>query len=165
MKRTFKRPDGTEEVIEGTAEELAEYERKLKQESQKPRPDVLKGMAVGDLLDGQPITQAEMDAAWEWVKVVRGFKHVPQVTPHPTWPVVCQRCYCSPCNCSWYKTWTSTGTSLHDTLADRHGLQGLQRESLADSLLGKFGPLATCNCRERCVECQSDGYSDWGGHH
>lgn len=43
MKRTFKRPDGTEETLEGTAEELAEYERKLKREQQEQRPDILKG--------------------------------------------------------------------------------------------------------------------------
>lgn len=43
MKRTFKHPDGSEETFEGTAEELAEYERKLKREQQEKRPDVLKG--------------------------------------------------------------------------------------------------------------------------
>lgn len=29
MKKTVKRPDGTEETVEGTAEEIAEYERRL----------------------------------------------------------------------------------------------------------------------------------------
>ncbi|MBV9125646.1 MAG: hypothetical protein JO112_20035 [Planctomycetes bacterium] len=43
MKRTFRHPDGTEETLEGTAEELAEYEKKLKREQQEKRPDVLKG--------------------------------------------------------------------------------------------------------------------------
>lgn len=56
MKRTFKRPDGTEEVLEGTAEELAEYERKLrgeespKKEKKEKKPEVLKGKNLEDLL-------------------------------------------------------------------------------------------------------------------
>lgn len=32
MKKTIKKPDGTEEVVEGTAAEIAEYERKLRGE-------------------------------------------------------------------------------------------------------------------------------------
>lgn len=66
MKRTFRRSDGTEEVLEGTAEELAEYERKLKREQaepQQPRPDILKGLEV----DGEPVTEPELD----WVRNMR----------------------------------------------------------------------------------------------
>lgn len=48
MKKTFTRPDGTQEVLEGTAEELAEYERQLNQqgkvkEHKAPKPALLKG--------------------------------------------------------------------------------------------------------------------------
>lgn len=51
MKRTFRRPDGTEEVLEGTAEELAEYERKLNESERKPpKPGVLKGRGIADHL-------------------------------------------------------------------------------------------------------------------
>lgn len=53
MKRTFKRPDGTEETLEGTAEELAEYERKLNQqnEQQQPgKPGILKGKELEALI-------------------------------------------------------------------------------------------------------------------
>lgn len=31
MKKIVKRPDGTEEVLEGTAEEIAEFERRLRE--------------------------------------------------------------------------------------------------------------------------------------
>lgn len=51
MKRTFKRPDGTEEVLEGTAEELAEYERTLQETSRRPpKPGVLKGSGLEEAL-------------------------------------------------------------------------------------------------------------------
>lgn len=47
MKRTFKRADGTEEVLEGTPEEFAEYDRKLGgvkvREQRVSKPALLKG--------------------------------------------------------------------------------------------------------------------------
>lgn len=53
MKRTLKRPDGGEEVLEGTAEELAEYERQLREGPKKPqRPGVLRGRELEEQLDG-----------------------------------------------------------------------------------------------------------------
>ena len=40
MKKVVTRPDGTKEEIEGTAEEIAEYERKIRNESAGlPAPD------------------------------------------------------------------------------------------------------------------------------
>lgn len=45
MKKTITKPDGSIEVVEGTAEEIAEYERKLKGqpvlEAPKPGPGLL----------------------------------------------------------------------------------------------------------------------------
>lgn len=45
MKKTFKQADGTEVVVEGTAEELAELERRLRESSPKPneKKSVLNG--------------------------------------------------------------------------------------------------------------------------
>lgn len=47
MKKTFKRPDGTEEIIDGTPEEIAAYERSMLDRypanESKKKPDVLRG--------------------------------------------------------------------------------------------------------------------------
>ena len=59
MKKTFKRTDGTEEVVEGTPEEIAEYENNLREvvvkKSKKP---VLRGAEV----DGTPLTDGDVFA-------------------------------------------------------------------------------------------------------
>jgi hypothetical protein len=57
VKKVIKHPDGRVETVEGTADEIAEYERKLrevvgKSKSKKP---VLHGAEI----DGQPLTDAE----------------------------------------------------------------------------------------------------------
>lgn len=48
MKKTITKQDGTTEVVEGTAEELAEYERRLKKENLREAPpkkkEILKGL-------------------------------------------------------------------------------------------------------------------------
>lgn len=69
MKRTVRKPDGSEEVMEGTAEELAEYERKLNSENrQQPvKPGVLKGRELEELLE-------------------EFFKDTPRPQPFPDWP-------------------------------------------------------------------------------
>lgn len=44
MKKTIQKPDGSTETVEGTAEEIAEYERKIRgdvKESPKPPPGIL----------------------------------------------------------------------------------------------------------------------------
>lgn len=70
MKRTYKRPDGTEETLEGTAEELAVYENELARrglvpipEATTPKPGILHGGSV----DGIAITEKEAD----WVRLSR----------------------------------------------------------------------------------------------
>lgn len=69
MKRTFKRPDGTEETLEGTAEELAEYERKLNEsEGKAPKPGVLKGKGLEDLLrEIQPVPYWPLPGTPIWI--------------------------------------------------------------------------------------------------
>lgn len=45
MKKTYKHPDGTEEILDGTPEEIAQLEKLLREKSEKKqRPDVLKGV-------------------------------------------------------------------------------------------------------------------------
>jgi hypothetical protein len=118
VKRTFKRPDGTEETLEGTPEELAEYEKKLQRESaQTPKkPETLKGAPV----DYTEIAKILEEAA----------KKIPQREPwypddwyraKPIWIVPCSMCHCNPCNCRWHYpliTWTGTtaaiGVNTHD---------------------------------------------------
>jgi hypothetical protein len=70
MKRTYKRPDGTEEMLEGTADELAAYEREQAKnglvpipETTTPKPGILHGGSV----DGVAITEQEAD----WVRLSR----------------------------------------------------------------------------------------------
>lgn len=90
MKRTFKRPDGTEEVLEGTAEELAEYERKLNEsEKKQPKPGVLRGKsqqeeALRELAEAAKriAGAAERNTPVPWL---------PYRT-HPIWIVSCSVC-------------------------------------------------------------------------
>jgi len=50
VRKVIKRPDGTEEIVEGTADEIAEYERRLKEGGKLPpsskRKPVLHGASV-----------------------------------------------------------------------------------------------------------------------
>lgn len=58
MKKVIKHPDGREETVEGTAEEIAEYERKLREGGRsKSKKPVLHGAPE---VDGKPLTDAEV---------------------------------------------------------------------------------------------------------
>lgn len=85
MRRTFKRADGTEETLEGTAEELAEYERRLREQSKPaPKPGVIKGKGLEELI-------REIQAVPERVaERVRG--PWPNWDPGPIWVVSCPVC-------------------------------------------------------------------------
>lgn len=54
MKKTITKSDGSTETIEGTADEIAEYERKLKKgslkEVPKPKKEILKGKSLPELM-------------------------------------------------------------------------------------------------------------------
>jgi ferredoxin len=92
MKKTFKKPDGTEEIIEGTPEEIAEYERQVRERlgpSKKPSPS---GFGI---LKGAP--------AVDWSEFVK-LLPVPAIYPYQPigqtiWMVPCTGCgYCN-CMC------------------------------------------------------------------
>jgi hypothetical protein len=60
MKKVIKHPDGSEEVIEGTADEIAEYERQLKEDG-KPKSLKEKPVLHGAEVDGKPLTDEEIN--------------------------------------------------------------------------------------------------------
>lgn len=103
MRKTNKRADGTEEVLEGDPEELRKYEDLQKPQEQAPitespkKPGILHGAEV----DGIPLTESEK----EWVRFLRNFpKYEQTLKPLETkpveWPGVGQPIwitYCSTC--------------------------------------------------------------------
>lgn len=110
MKRTFKRPDGTEEVIEGSAEELAEYEKRLR-EGGKPGGKGKKPLLHGAEVDGIPLTEDESML----VRLKRaGFleKPAPIYLPYIQESYACV--ICGQFNCMQTHIWygTTTGTEI-----------------------------------------------------
>lgn len=66
MRKVIKRTDGSEEIVEGTAEEIAEYERAIK-EGGKPQSSKKKPVLRGAEVDGKPLTDEEV----QMVRLVR----------------------------------------------------------------------------------------------
>lgn len=60
MRQKFRRPDGTEVEIEGTPEELAEYERQIKEGSKPVSIGKKKPVLRGAEVDGKPLTDDEI---------------------------------------------------------------------------------------------------------
>jgi len=97
MRKTFKRPDGSDVTVEGTPEELAEYEKKIQEENRGhvhesgKKPGVLRGAEV----DGIPLSDGEVNM----IRAVRAIKENPMGYdrwirwPDPgygvPWPVTC----------------------------------------------------------------------------
>lgn len=112
MKRTFKRPDGTEEVVEGSAEELAEYERRLREGSKAPgkgKKPVLHGAAV----DGEPLTDDEVNlvrlSRHGFLQKITAPIYIPQYVPYVS-PIKCWFCGTFDCHQThiWYGTTSNT---------------------------------------------------------
>ena len=101
MKKTITKPDGTTEVVEGTAEEIAEYERKVRQEPIREAPpkkkDILKGKSLQELLE-------EMQKAAPVIPQFIPYYTLPRMEHSPEcllekakygwWSVVPPRCTC-----------------------------------------------------------------------
>lgn len=51
MKKTITKPDGSVEIVEGTAEEIAEYERKLSSTNVKEQDEKKKDLLLEKLLE------------------------------------------------------------------------------------------------------------------
>ncbi len=124
MVKRFKRPDGTEETIEGTPEEIAQYERALNESfpaAKTKKPGVLKGAALEDgklqgILDAiRSMPQNKLDEILEAVKQIpRSVQFIPY--PLIQWPIVAPRIWPSwePfwCGDTTITTGTATGTSV-----------------------------------------------------
>lgn len=123
MKKRFRQDDGSFVTIEGSPEEIREYERMLERDRapkpSKQQPDVLKGIEAGNdelrrLLDelqkperrGSDPSPAPTTPWWpapspyiSWCVRCGGCPCVCHVT-YPTWPLYPQ---------IWYRTVTTTG--------------------------------------------------------
>jgi hypothetical protein len=110
MKRTFKRPDGTEETLEGTAEELAEYERKLNESERKaPKPGVLKGRELEAVPDQLRRLQEAID---------RFSDRMPLYWPRPDNPIWIVSCsVCGRINCNGYHGFPAAPYCVRDVTA------------------------------------------------
>lgn len=163
MKKTNKRTDGTEEVLEGDPEELRKYEDLQKAPEQAPitespkKPGILHGAPE---LDGKPLTDSEI----EMIRFLRNFKLPEQkFSPiqerwYPQYPDPIWITYCSTCgrtNCGgqcwnlrpypWitYTTVTGNEIKLHQQEPERASLliqqdgSSKMSHSLTDFLLGR----------------------------
>jgi hypothetical protein len=124
VKKTIQHPDGRLETVEGTAEEIAEYERKLR-ESEKPKGRGKKPVLHGaPEVDGKPLTEDEitwirLSRAGLLPKEVQGPTVVPWAPTIPSYPVMPdpyllqpQRClFCGRLNCHELHIWCGTTTS------------------------------------------------------
>lgn len=107
MRKTIKRPDGTEEVIEGTPEEIAEYTRRINGDDQQKKPEVLKDnierlkKILGDPPDAPAILPEQI-----W----------PGIYAKPIWIVSCSICRRIGCNGNcWNPDWSLKITCTSNT--------------------------------------------------
>lgn len=102
MKKTITKKDGTTVVVEGTAEELAEYEKKLKKEplqEEPSKPGLLKGKSFQELME-EAWKKQQQDEWKKWYQPY--FQPVLQhasnceiiVAQRGWWSVVPPRCTC-----------------------------------------------------------------------
>jgi hypothetical protein len=95
MKKTVKLPDGREEVFEGTAEEIAELERRLREEGVQPT----KGRRI--LNEGEKLATDDLatcpcktceslrkvnETLEKWPKLAPWIDPIPMTDPYPNWP-------------------------------------------------------------------------------
>ncbi len=145
MKKIIKRPDGSEELIEGTAEEIAEYERKLREvvKPGKGKKPVLHGAEV----DGTPLTDDEvMMVRLKRMgilpqKEVSPPVYIPQIVPYHLRDIHEVKCWiCGQYNCYQNHIWcgdTLTGTTI--TLnTDNTGGSNLLLQEAVDNALAVF---------------------------
>jgi hypothetical protein len=129
VKKTIKRPDGTEEVVEGTAEEIAEYERKLREGS---KPSKKKPVLHGAEVDGVPLSASEemliRMSRMGFLKKEEPEKvpvFIPQYMPYRLLETGVGTPACSFCgqyNCNQLHIWCSDQTTTGTTLTIGDGL-------------------------------------------
>ena len=102
MRKVVKRPDGTEEAIEGTPVEVREYERIVKndrapKEKSMPQPGLIKGKDSDRQIDSLRRAIEKMGKrpspdtipTWPW----------PHIDQKPVWIAACSLCRGYPCRC------------------------------------------------------------------
>ncbi len=118
MRKVIQHPDGRQETVEGTPEEIAEYERHLR-EGGKPRTTKKKPVLHGAEVDGKPLTDDEVNL----IRLSRAgllpkerkeptFVPFTPITPTP-WPVMpdpywlrdVQCSFCGKINCHELHIW------------------------------------------------------------
>ena len=141
MKKRFRQADGTEVEVEGSPEELAEYERQIREGSRPASISKKKPVLRGAEVDGKPLTDVE-------VSMVRLHRlgllpqrepvYVPY-QPFPTYPPIWleprQRVcpFCGVIDCMQTHIWCETRTINTD-----HTLLGALTCSMpANGLLGQ----------------------------
>ena len=164
MKKTNRRPDGTEEVLEGDPEELRKYEdlQKPVTEEQAPITEAPKkpGILHGAEVDGQPLTDAEI----ELIRFTRKLKPIdlkpckpidqqdrlPRY-PNPIWITYCSTCGRTTCQGECWGlfrpypliTYTTTSGEIKMQEPERASLQirldgtSEMSHSLTDFLMGR----------------------------
>lgn len=85
MIKKIKAPDGTEQTIEGSPAEIAEYERAIKEQQEQPqnesrkKPGVLKGMSVEECAEFLAFVQSairSMPEFYDWTRLFRDYKPI-----------------------------------------------------------------------------------------
>lgn len=153
MRKTFKRHDGTTVEVEGTPEELAEYERKIREGSQpasigeksKKKP-VLRGAEV----DGKPLTDEEVALVRlhrlgllpkeEKKETKNPFTPMPWpiVVPDPWWSRQDRTCgFCGRINCHELHIWCTTATADKVSLLLQEDGSSKFSHTLGDVLAGR----------------------------
>lgn len=109
MRKVVKRPDGSEEAIEGTPEEVREYERIVENDripKQKKVPEVIRGSeqtsdrskSLKEMLD-------EMKRNWGRKRNPAPSPWHPWTSPGPIWITPCPICHRNPCVCMPFWDW------------------------------------------------------------
>jgi hypothetical protein len=124
MKKTIVKPDGTTEVVEGTAEEIAAYERQIKQQGQDENK---KQPSQPGRLDEEPQRLSDIPTYWypvhspfcEITVAMRGWLSI--VPPHCT-------CGATPrIDLTPYIDWTVYSTNGYTVTTDSVGLWALPK--------------------------------------
>jgi hypothetical protein len=104
MRKVVKRADGHEETIEGTPEEIREYERIVENDrvpKQKRAPELIKGRG------GDPEPDDSSSKLRRLLKEIEERNRKlspptpwqPWVSPGPIWITSCSQCHRNPCAC------------------------------------------------------------------
>lgn len=84
MKKTITKPDGTHEVVEGTPEEIADYERKLRAEPIREEPKK-PGLLTDDVkrTGGQSLLERSgLFAPTDWSKIIEEYLKDHPIKPY-----------------------------------------------------------------------------------